>query len=96
MDFWDKYKFALDGSHFNYKGRYDEKISVHDMDGNDVKNFKLVLTEISKELDIVIEPYYDYEYEYWLAGMYIDESTKVSDLMNEKGLVYEWYVIFLI
>jgi len=89
MNFWDKYKFALDGSHFNYKGRYNEKIPVHEMDNDDIKNFKAVLTEISEELDMVIEPYYDEDYDYWLAGMYIDESTKVADLMTQKGLLYE-------
>jgi small-conductance mechanosensitive channel len=89
MDFGDKYKFALDGSHFNFNGKYDDNIEVNRMDKEDVKTFKKILEEISEELNVVLEPYYDEEYKYWLAGMYIDESEKVTELMNKKGLTYE-------
>jgi len=89
MDFWDKYKFALDGTHFNYKNKYNEPISVKDMDNEDVKSFKTVLSKIAKELDMVIEPYYADEYDYWLAGMYIDDEYKIRELMMDEGLLYE-------
>jgi hypothetical protein len=89
MDFWDKYKFALDGTHFNFNGKYEEDIEVHKMDDEDVKTFKMTLKSIGEELNMLIEPYYDDEYEYWLAGMHIDDSVKIAELMSKKGLTYE-------
>lgn len=89
MDIWEDFKFIEDGTNFNYNNKYDSPISVHDMDVEDVKLFKKVYQEIAKELDMILEPYFVKEYNYWIVGMYIDKSYEIEKLKKQKGLIYE-------
>jgi len=89
MKNYDDYKFLLDGTNFNYNNKYNENISVNDMSDEDIKIFKSVLSEIAEELNMVIDPLYSDEYEYWYAGMYIDNDYKINELLRKKGMIYE-------